>query len=388
METDSTHWEKGRIRYLHAVCLESSMRNTIPILFFLALTALTEQALAQARAESPIAQKAEHPLPPSSTKNPSKEKPSWPIFDPQAMPNSMGLWLDGEVLFWQSSVGSLDYGVESNSTTLIRHGHVKHPHFDWDWGFRLGAGYKVPYDRWDLFASYTFMRSHAHGHTEGSHIVFPSWASGANFSGTGTFYASKAKAHWHLTLNMIDLELGRNCFAGQWLTIRPFMGVRGLFIDQDYNVEYQGGTVAPNDEDHIHLDTDFWGVGIRMGFNSLWGLGKGFGLYGNGSASLLSGHFDVEEKEKLEYADRELLNTERDVDNVIVTADLALGLQWDYLFSKDRYHFGVKFGWELNLFFDQNQLFNFLSSNNPGAISFRDDDLSFQGLTLGLRFDF
>ncbi|MES2123023.1 MAG: Lpg1974 family pore-forming outer membrane protein, partial [Chlamydiota bacterium] len=73
---------------------------------------------------------------------------------------------------------------------------------------------------------------------------------------------------------------------------------------------------------------------------------------------------------------------------VVVAADLALGLQWDYLFSQDRYHFGVKLGWEFNIFFDQNQLFNFMSSTNPGAINFQNDDLSFQGLTLGLRFDF
>jgi hypothetical protein len=187
-----------------------------------------------------------------------------------------------------------------------------------------------------------------------------------------------------MNLNMGDIELGRNCFVGKWLTIRPFMGVRGLVIDQDYHVTYKGGTVAPTGSDHVHLDTDFWGVGLRMGFNTLWGLGKGLGIYGNGSASLLSGNFNVHEKEK---GDRPMHIT-RDIDNVVPVADLALGLQWDYLFSAERCHFGVKLGWEFNMFFDQNQLFNFMSTSLPGSVNFQNDDLSFQGVTLGFRFDF
>ena len=328
--------------------------------------------------------------PNSSQKNQNtSSKNSWPIFDPNAMKNNNQLWLDGEVLFWKANVGSLDYGIQSESSTTIKDGHVKHPHFNWDWGFRLGLGYKLPYDKWDLFVNYTYVLGRANGNEEHSgDVIFPTWASGFNLNGQGTFFAEQAHARWHMVLNMGDLELGRNCFAGKWLTIRPFVGVRGLVIDQDYHVRYEGGIVAPSDKDKIHLDTDFWGVGIRMGFNSLWGFGKGLGLYGNGSASLLSGHFDVHEHEKLSKADLTLVNVKRDVNNVVATADLALGLQWDYMFSQDRYHFGVKLGWEFNMFFDQNQLFNFLSSSNLGAINFQNDDLTFQGLTLGLRFDF
>ena len=310
------------------------------------------------------------------------------MFDPNAMPNSHGLWLDGELLFWKSNMGSLAYGIDSDSPSVIKDGHVKHPHFEWDWGFRFGLGCKLPHDKWDLFINYTYVHGHAHGHAGGSDdVVFPTWASAFGFT-KDRFYANQAKAHWKMNLNMADLELGRNCFASQWLSIRPFVGVRGLVIDQEYTVKYFGGTVAPSDEDQVLLDTDFWGVGLRMGFDSLWGLGKGFGIYGNGSASLLAGDFDVHEKEKLKEADLRRLEIKRDVDSVVAAADLALGLQWDCLFSRDRFHFGVKFGWEFNLFFDQNQLFNFLSSKHPGAMSFKDDDLTFQGLTLGVRFDF
>jgi hypothetical protein len=319
--------------------------------------------------------------PPAAECQPSCSE--WPMFDPNRMNDSCNLWLDGEVLYWQSHVGSLEYGIESNSSTSIN-GDVKHPHFDWDWGFRLGLGYKLPHDKWDLFINYTYVQGEAHGHGGGSgNVIFPSWANPFGFGGS-SFFANEGSAHWNMNLNMGDIELGRNCFVCKWLTIRPFMGVRGLCIDQDYHVTYTGGTVAPTGKDHVYLDTDFWGVGLRMGFNTLWGLGKGIGIYGNGSASLLSGHFDVREKEK----GARPMHITRDVDNVVPVADLALGLQWDYLFSADRYHFGVKLGWEFNMFFDQNQLFNFMSATLPGSVNFKNDDLSFQGVTLGFRFDF
>ncbi len=331
---------------------------------------------------TPTTMKDKHPHLKSS---PKKE---WPMFNPNDVKNSNDLWVDGEVLFWQSNIGSMDYGITSDSSTSIIDGRVKNLDFDWDWGFRLGLGYKLPHDKWDVFVNYTYVHADAHGRAGGSDdVVFPVWATSFGADPVEPFFANSARAHWHMNLNMGDVELGRTCSVSKWLTIRPFVGVRGLVIDQDYTVKYKGGTVAPFDTDRVHMDTDFWGVGIRMGVNSLWGLGMGFSLYGNGSASLLSGDFDVHEHEKLQEADLRIMDIKRDVDNVVVTADLALGLQWDYMFSKDRYHFGVKFGWEFDMFFDQNQLFNFLGSN-PGAIAFRDDDLTFQGVTMGFRFDF
>lgn len=306
------------------------------------------------------------------------------IFDPNSLKNDKGLWVDVEALFWQSNVGGMDYALKSSSTSSIQHGQAKSPHFKWDLGARVGLGYKLPYDHWDLFINYTYVHANAEGKTHTTNgAVYPQWAA----IDTDT-YVTQAKANWHANVNMADLELGRNCFAGKWLTIRPFFGIRGLVLDQQYKVSYKGGTAFPADQAKLHLNTDFWGLGLRFGLDSLWGLCKGLGLYGNGSVSLLSGHFDVHEKEHLKQAHTQLMKVSRDVDNLVVTADLALGLKWDYMFSKDRYHLGVKLGWEFNVFFDQNQLFNFMSSTNPGSINFHNDDLSFQGITLGLRFDF
>lgn len=317
---------------------------------------------------------------PSFAHTESTPSSQWPLFDPNSLHNTHDLWIDVEGLFWQSNMGSLGYAITSKSSTSIQDGHVKEPDFEWNYGFRLGLGYKLPHDKWDLFVNYAYLRGSGHGHAGGSgRVVFPTYAT--NFDLISPFYASSAHAHFWLTLNMGDVELGRTCFVGKWLSIRPFLGVRGLVIAQDYNVSYHGGTIGP---DKVHMDNDFWGAGIRMGADTLWGLGKGISIYGNGSISLLSGHFDAYESEKRD--DVRIMSIKSNNDNVVVTADLALGLQWDYLFSKDRYHIGAKVGWEFDLFFDQNKLFNFMGS--PGSIHLADDDLAFQGITLGFRLDF
>ena len=180
------------------------------------------------------------------------------IFDPHSLKGDNGLWVEVDALAWQSNVGSLNYAVESNSTSSVSHGHVKDLDFKWDWGIRAGLGYKLPHDKWDIFIDYTYVHAHAdaHAHKENG-ALYPNWATAFGFTGD-SFYATRANAHWHANLNMGDVELGRNCFAGKWLTLRPFFGVRGLVIDQNYRVKYSGGTAFPGEESKISLDTDFW----------------------------------------------------------------------------------------------------------------------------------
>jgi hypothetical protein len=346
----------------------------------LSLTAMTGPSLFADAPATPSAQ--------SQKNNEVKHR----VFDPSSLKNDCRLWLQGEALFWQASQDDMAYAIKSDSTTEVTHGRVEEPDFNWDWGFRVGLGYRLPYDKWDLFLNYTYVHASAQGSAiKKNGAVYPEWEApfGVTVPAGETLFATRAHAKWDANLNIGDIELGRTCIVGKWLSIRPFLGVRSLFIDQDYHLHYKGGTAVPvGDEDKVAIDNDFWGVGLRIGCNSLWGLGAGWSIYGNGAASLLSGHFDVHQHEKLKKAGTTKVKISDDVDNVVVAAELALGVQWDYLFSKDRYHVGVKFGWEFNVFFDQNKMIRFVSDTSPGSYARSNGDLTFQGLTLGLRFDF
>ena len=264
---------------------------------------------------------------PSNEKTTAQGMSDYRVFDPFSVKNSCDLWVEGDVLLWLSGEDSLGYAVKSDSTTSISHGHVEEPDFDWDWGVRLGLGYKLPYDKWDIFINYTYVHAHADGSASKSDgAIFPQWQ--APFGLGSPVYATHAKADWNANVNIGDIELGRDCFVAKWLSIRPFIGIRGLVINQDYDVQYRGGTSVPaGDRDKVSLDTDFWGVGLRMGFDSLWAVGAGWSIYGNGAASLLSGHFDIHQQERLREADLRRVGLSNDVDNVVVAAELALGIR-------------------------------------------------------------
>ncbi len=309
------------------------------------------------------------------------QQPSSKMFNPNNVQGDNHLWIDAEVLYWKAYEDDLSFGTTSDSTTRIDHGHVQSPHFQWNWGGRLGVGIKLPkHDQWDLYTQYTYVHAEAARHVH--QTFFPSWMAGS--SG----YATSAKAHVDTNVNIGDLELGRTCGVGSWLTLRPFIGVRGLVIDQNVSFGYKGGTAAAGDTYHNHLDSNLWAVGLRMGVDSLWGLGRGFSVYGNGAASLLSSHLSSHQNEHFKKAHTAFVNLKDTQNNVVPTAEIALGIQWDYLFHQDRYHFGFKFGWEFNVFFDQNRLVRFVNHDNPGPWSRNDGDLGFQGLTFGMRFDF
>lgn len=308
------------------------------------------------------------------------------LFTPYALKDDCHFALTTDVLFWQANQDGLQFVIENKgSTTTLNKGHVKEPDFNWNWGFRVGLDYKMAHDQWDLMTRYTYFHASAleHGAAPDGGALFPIWQ--ASSSG----FATHAKAKWFCNLNRTDLELGRNCMVSKWLSIRPFMGLTGAVIQQRYHLEYRGGTAVPaGDRDRVKMSHNFWGVGLRFGFNSLWGLGKGFSIYADGAGSLLSGNFHVHQKEHLQVNDITLATTRDHQSSVVPILEIALGLQWDHMWHNDRYHFGTKLGWEFNQYFNQNRYIRFLSTTNPGAFIQNNDDLSFMGVTLGFRLDF
>jgi hypothetical protein len=68
--------------------------------------------------------------------------------------------------------------------------------------------------------------------------------------------------------------------------------------------------------------------------------------------------------------------------------DLALGLQWDYMFCNDRIHLGLHAGWEHHIYFSQNQFPSFTNAVSKGIYVSNQGDLALQGWTIGARLDF
>lgn len=297
------------------------------------------------------------------------------------------LFVTADFIYWNAHENGLPIAIRNEgSTTTLSDADVAYLDFQWDPGFRVGLGYNMPHDGWDLSLNYLRFITHAHRHTRAE-------GNEADFNSQGIeldHFNTKSKARWKMHLNQIDLTLGREFFVSKWLTLRPNFGLRTDWISQRLKSNYNGFGYIVTHNANIHQKNNFWGLGVVAGLDTQWGLGGGWSIYGNTAFSILYGFFhnDIDEDT---VTVEDFVDLDGSYRTSRVIADLALGLRWDHMFDRDRFHFSIQAGWENHIYFGQNQFLRFYSNttdNNLGGVFANQGDLTLQGWTLAARFDF
>ena len=258
--------------------------------------------------------------------------------------------------------------------------------FDWDYGFRLGVGYKMVHDEWDTALYWTWFRTDA-THTlssEPGQTLRPEF-----FAAFLSFDTPRSmSANWDLFFNMFDAELGRRFWLSKNVSLRPFIGIKGGWIDQSIRVKYFDlvvDSIFPTDlTAKERLKNDFWGVGPLGGVNSLWKiLGSGsrfFSLFGNFSVATMWGSWACSDVYKSPLPKTSSVNTKDSVLGALMMGGF-LGIGWDTNFYKEKAHFALKLGYEMQIWFNQLRIATF-------QLQRLHDDLTLQGLTLNCQVDF
>jgi hypothetical protein len=299
------------------------------------------------------------------------------------------VFVTADLLVWQAHENGLGYVVKANGPNLTK-SHTREPHFNWDPGFRVGFGINTPHDGWDLYANWTYFHTKARSEVSKG-TQYPVFANPDYVSG-GTATSSNAK--WKLNLNMIDVELGREFFVSKWLTLRPFIGLRNAWIYQRMNVGYVSqdvenvGTGPANY--YTNMKCQFWGMGVRPGLDTQWGLGSGFSFFGNTSLSLLYGFFHQKQDQSYVQTGATTPTVGNTHSNRVgrVIVETEIGVRFEHMLANDRLHFAMQLGWENLMFFGQNQFDRFTASKDPAIYVANQGDLTIQGYTLSFRLDF
>jgi len=245
------------------------------------------------------------------------------------------------------------------------------PEFDWDWGFKAGIGYNTTCDGWGIGILWTWYKGKAHDIVEGepddNQTLMPIWSAFAPGFGLN-LYTDEIESNWNLSLNLVDLELGRDFWVSKYLSLRPLVGLRLAKIDQAFDLQHKGGSWrglqgTPFDatSNLVELKNDFRGVGIRSGLDTTWNFGCGWAIYGNLAASILYGKFSIRHDEtnrKVEapFPKTRIIETSESFRASRAFLDLGLGLQWSSMFCDCKYGFTAALGWEQHLCFHQNQI--------------------------------
>lgn len=263
--------------------------------------------------------------------------------------------------------------------------------FDWDFGFRIGAGYNLEYDQWDTQFFWTWIRSETHQ----SQTVFPRFIPLPTEFIHPEFFAAdlsnklsqKAVIHWALLFNTADWELGRCYWVSKGLSFRPFIGLKGGWINQSIRVQYDDliiNDMLTADSGREDLKNDFWGIGPLGGMNTKWKL-RHFSthypsLFGDFSIATLWGRWMCTDTYKDTMGDSVIVNMRKSTLGALMFRGF-LGVGWDVGVNKGQSHLAARLGYEMQLWVNQLRL--------PTSQLIRlHGDLTLQGITFHCRLDF
>lgn len=313
-----------------------------------------------------------------------------PCDAPQECPAKAHVFFTGDLLYWQAHEEGLPLAVEAEHPDNLDHARVIQLHWDWDFGYRVGIGYTMGHGGWDLSLHWLRFYTDASRSQQASRgaFFFPSQVHPVNLPTASTF-CTQWHSHWQLHLNQIDLSLSRSFEVSRWLTLQPRVGLCSAWIDQKWHIDYDR---VEGIAGHSIKDTsknDYWGLGPCVGLNTQWGFGRGWSLYGNGDLAILYGFFAIDRQEKVAGLDTGIpLSIDNSYRVSKVVADLQLGLRYERAFVQDRLHLLIQTGWELPMYFGQNQFPSFTSADSLGDFVANQGDLTLQGWTLSMQLGF
>jgi hypothetical protein len=289
--------------------------------------------------------------------------------------------LFGEFLVWYaseepSSIWANDTSVSIVGLNIIDSVDIAIGKFDWNYGFRVGAGHTMQHDRWDTQFYWSWFRTEAHSTIPtGNHLVYLEFT--GSLLGEDLFEGNGAHLDWSLLYNMVDWELGRACLLSKALTFRPFIGIKGGWIDQNIHAQIN----LPSSTGVEHIKNLFWGAGPSGGINTKWEMfcisRNSLNLLGDISSAMMWGSWEIKDVYKNSVGEFPVKVKNSSLGSLMLRGFLGIG--WDT--HTRRFGFAAKLGYEMQIWFDQ------LRIPSVPALPLH-NDLTLQGGTFNARFDF
>lgn len=258
--------------------------------------------------------------------------------------------------------------------------------FKWDFGFRIGAGYHLNYDQWDIALYWTYFRTDAkHRLSSKPGVSIGPEFFAALLSGDAPRSMS---VKWSLLFNMFEWELGRSYWISNSLSLRPFIGLKGGWINQSIHAHYGDLiflSIFPTDDSAKEcLKNNFWGIGPLGGVNTKWRAyhfgSHAFDLLGDFSVATMWGTWVCSDLYKTSFSTTSSVNTKNSHLGALMFQGF-LGVGWDVGLCSEKTRFSAKLGYEMQLWLNQLRIATFQLQRLHG-------DLTFMGVTLRCRFDF
>jgi len=348
--------------------------------------------------------------PPCSTPCNFKEMtPGMPGYNAPSCINVCGSWdvyADASFIYWQIAQDNMAFALANKNTlSQIATPGIKGDYVQMDFaykpGFKVGGGINLGHDNWDSSAEYTRIHgtnsSSSNGYEGGA--LLATWGNGYLLGKSQVFQS--ASSSFKTDLDFVDWVLGRAFFVGKNLTFHPVLGVRGAWITQSTAVHYRNpssstftGTndsvIAVYSSQDVYSRVHSWGVGPQTGLEANWLVGEGLRVYGNGYADMLYTRYKLQNKTDYSTTtgSRQRVISRDKVGAIRTHLDLEVGLGWGSYFDDNNWHVDLSAGYGFQVFFNQNMFRSFSDDIVVASGTVANGNMTAQGLTAKVRFDF
>lgn len=250
---------------------------------------------------------------------------------------------------------------------------------DWNWGFQLAAAYYFGTGNdvnlnWTHFVHGSDQTvTDADGLLEGNYI--------ADTLVTGAVQ-DQVTTRVDNNFNSLNLEFGQLVHFGEKVDTRFHAGLQWAQVDQSLT---QTGTNTANTvaNDTNVIDSDFDGIGPRLGMDSSYNFGNGFSIFGNIAGALLIGSINSSSTETFTDADGTvtgLLTTNSDTGNTVVPeAEVKLGARFTKALAQG--DLTAEVGYEAVNYWDAQNITDYNDVGNSDENNF-----AYNGIFFGLKW--
>ena len=241
-----------------------------------------------------------------------------------------GQWFaTGEYLLWRPRMDGMGYAIVDPVDDFTPTGRVQNLNHDVSSGLRVGLGYRLPKQGWDVGVQYTYLHSTA----DQAIMVGPGAVIYPTYTRPGVIDAVKSAIGFaSFDYHVFDIDVGRTWTVDEHFQLRTLGGIRLASLDFDYGSRYDGGQAQSA---MVTNRSAFDGAGPTAGLEAQWTLGRGLGLIGRTRGGLLYGDFSSEVVETNGVANAVLppavlTNLGDDFSGVTPFLSVALGGSWQW----------------------------------------------------------
>ena len=255
--------------------------------------------------------------------------------------SSTNIELEGEFLFWttyQNDFSSATHSTPVFTTTDFLSNRIDKPTYSWRPGYRLSGYCDVFFG--EVGARFTSYQGALNERfttpaLNGFYPLFTLWN-----DQLPSDYTRFSSIYGNIDLWIIDAYAIFNLLS-QDILIYPKIGVRNLWLNQSYDVTYDGGTFAAG-TDILYRSSKFYGVGPQFGVTGFFPLFGNLFFTGEALGTWYAGNFRDFQSET--FLDRTLTNQKFTQTFSRFSIDLQAGMEWVGGFFDDRFLTAITVG--------------------------------------------